>query len=135
MCTSWFAPPSSFRADSQAGALKIQKIGTTGDGGNDGTIHSIFPYKEGRVFRDLKRGFRGVGRGVAIYENPGFPVSKPGVSQSQGDGLHQCSFIPYSILSSLSCSKAISDHVIAGCPCLGIDGAIFGVCELSRILS
>ena len=32
------------------------------------------------MFRDLEGGFGG---GVAIYENPGFPVSKPGVSQSR----------------------------------------------------
>ena len=31
----------------------------------------------------MKGGFGG-GKGGATYENPGFPVSKPGVSQSQG---------------------------------------------------
>ena len=48
------------------------------------TMHSYtFPYKAGRVSGDLGGGFGGAGRGVAIYENPWFPVSKPRVSQSQ----------------------------------------------------
>ena len=47
------------------------------------TMHACtFPYKEGRVLRDLGGGW-GAGSGAAIYENPGFPVSKPRVSQSQ----------------------------------------------------
>ena len=37
------------------------------------------------MFRILKGVFGGREVGVAIYENPGFPVSKPGVSQSQGN--------------------------------------------------
>ena len=40
----------------------------------------------GGFFWILKGGFEGREGGVAIYENPGFPVSKPGVSQSQGNG-------------------------------------------------
>ena len=46
-----------------------------------------FRYKEGRVLRDLEGGFGGGGGqegGVAVHETPGFLVSKPGVSQSQG---------------------------------------------------
>ena len=48
-------------------------------------MHSYtFPYKEGRVLKDLEGGYWGGGEGgVAIYENPALPVSKPGVSQSQ----------------------------------------------------
>ena len=47
-------------------------------------MHSYaFTYKEGRVFEDLEGVFWGREGGVAIYENLGFPVSKPGVSQSQ----------------------------------------------------
>ena len=43
------------------------------------TIHSYtFPYKEGRVFRDLEEGFWGREEGAAIYENLGFPVLNPG---------------------------------------------------------
>ena len=51
-----------------------------------GTMHSCtFPCKE--VFRDLEGVFFGGGKGgVATYENPGFPVPKPGVSQSQASG-------------------------------------------------
>ena len=47
-------------------------------------MHSYtFPHTEGRVFffGDLEGGFGGTG--VAMYENPGFAVSKHGVSQSQ----------------------------------------------------
>ena len=43
-----------------------------------------FPYKEGRVLGDLEGGlFGGREGGVAIYENPRFPASEPGVSQAQ----------------------------------------------------
>ena len=49
-------------------------------------MHSYtFPYKEGRVVRDLELGFLGGDGGVATYENPGCPVSKPGVSQSRAE--------------------------------------------------
>ena len=42
-------------------------------------IHSYaLPYKEGNVLGDLEGFFFGGGKGVAIYENSGFPVSKPG---------------------------------------------------------
>ena len=55
------------------------------------TMHSYtFPYKEGRVLRNLEGGFGGQEGGGAFYEIPGFPVSKPGVSQSQVN--LQCSF-------------------------------------------
>ena len=48
------------------------------------TMHS-YTFPQGREgFLGSWRGFWGGGKGgVAIYENPAFPVSKPGVSQSQ----------------------------------------------------
>ena len=54
-----------------------------------------FPYKEGRVFRDLEGGFWGREGGVAIYENAGFPVSKPGVAQSQSHACRTQRTLPY----------------------------------------
>ena len=54
-------------------------------------MHShTFPYKEGRVFRDLEGFFLGGGgRGAAIYENLGFPVSNPGLRNLRITMVHE----------------------------------------------
>ena len=48
------------------------------------------------VLREVEGVYLGVERGVAIYENPGFPVSKPGVSQSQ------VSYFPFAVCLTLA---------------------------------
>ena len=57
-------------------------------------MHSYtFPYKEERVLDLVAGRVGGREEGVAVYENLGFPVSKPGVLQSQ-DSVPLCSSLP-----------------------------------------